>query len=113
MQSMTLEDKQNVTYRRQRYKRRERKLEITPDPVMTEPEVEEANMGGNEGDKTNEEKDFAHLLLKSVQTCPKTLKEWAYEMAMATRVGESKGISNLEKGLAFRNTTYLSMQTCH
>ena len=41
-------------------------MPATLDPVTTEPEVVETNMGDNEGDKKSEEKEFAQLLLKAV-----------------------------------------------
>ena len=51
---MTLEDKQNVTYRRQRYRRRERELEITLDLVDNVPVVAKEKMGDAEGERSKE-----------------------------------------------------------
>lgn len=42
-------------------------MQITPDPVVTEPEVKEESMGGSEGDKRSEEKGFSYLLLKAMR----------------------------------------------
>ena len=64
--SITPEDRQNVTYRRQRYRSKEQQLEITHDLVTAEPEVEETNIRDNEGDKREEEEEFSQLLLKAV-----------------------------------------------
>jgi len=72
---MTPEDRQNVTYQRQRHWSRERQWQITPDPVTTEPKVVETNMGDNEGDKRSRDEEFAHLLLKAVQDLSKNIEE--------------------------------------
>lgn len=86
---MTSEDRQNMTHRRQRYRRRERQLEITPDPVTTEPEVEETNIGDNEGDKREEEKEFYELLLKAVQDLSRNIEG----------MGQRNGNGNKGKGV--------------
>lgn len=64
---MTPEDQQNVTHWRQRYRSKERKLQITLDRVIVELEVERPNMGDNEGDKRSKVEEFAQHVLKAVQ----------------------------------------------
>ena len=71
---MTTENKQNVTYRRQRYRNKERKLEITPDLVDSVPEFIEENMEDAKDGRSKEEK-FAQLLLKSVHDLSKRIEE--------------------------------------
>lgn len=56
---MALENRQNVTYQRQRYQSRERELEITPDTVEPEHAVEEVNIGEP---RSKEEAAFDSLL---------------------------------------------------
>ena len=77
---MTPERKQNVTYRRQRYKSKERRLEITSDQVDSIPEVVEREMEHIE-DGRNEEKEFAHLLLKLIQDLSNRIEEMCYRLS--------------------------------
>ena len=75
---MTPKDKQNVAYWRQRYKSRERELEITPDLATIELEVVETRMGDVEGEKKSKEDQYSHLLLKAVQDLSKNIKEMGH-----------------------------------
>lgn len=63
---MTLEDKQNIKYRRQRYKSRERKLEITPNTETLALEVKGPTMGYNRNDRVSKEEEFAQHPLKVI-----------------------------------------------
>ena len=72
---MTTENKQNETYKRQRYKSREMKLEITPDLVDSVPEVIEEKMEDAKDGRSKEE-EFAQLLLKSVEDLSTTEAEY-------------------------------------
>ena len=70
---MTPEDRQNVTYRRQRYRSRERRLEITPDQVDNIP-VEEGRGKTPMEEERDDGKEFAQLL-KSMQELTKRIEE--------------------------------------
>ena len=52
------EDRDDITYQRQRYRSRERELEITPDPVTCEPEVVETRMGMQKGRRGARRRNF-------------------------------------------------------
>ena len=71
---MTLEDRKNITYRRQWYRSSERRLEITPDQlgsVLVEEERENSQMEEGRDDG----KEFSNLLLMSMQELTKRIKE--------------------------------------
>ena len=72
---MTLENKHNITYQRQRYRSRERKLEITPDSVDSVPEVIEEKTKDTQYGRRKEE-EFAQLLLKSIQDLSTTKAQY-------------------------------------
>lgn len=63
---MTPENKKDITYRRQRYKSRERQLQITPDTETLELEVEGPAMGENLNDRVSKEEEFSQHLLKAI-----------------------------------------------
>lgn len=50
-------------------------LQITPNPVIVEPEVERPNTGDNEGDKRSKEKEFAQHIFKAVQELSKGIED--------------------------------------
>jgi len=103
---MTPKDQQNMTHERQRYRSRERQLQITPDPMIVEPEAERPNMGDNEGDKRSKEEEFAQHLLKAVQDLSiRVLRSGGSKLAATTRAKGLKGNSKLARALTLRITT--------
>jgi len=100
---MSEEDRQNITYRRQRYRSRERELEITPDTK----DMGKAVVAKNMGDPKSREEMAFDSLLKALNDLVKGQKEMLDEIKM------QNWERSTPRGFLFGETSGASQQFDH